>query len=582
MCELFQATVAASPDAMALRSLGGAQELSWREYGERVEQLAGGLAALGVGHGDSVALMMCNRIEFALLDSAAMHLGATPFSIYNTFPPQTISHLLANAGARVCVCEAQFSGLLREACAGTAVGHLLCLEPDTPGTVALQDMPAAPDGFDFQARWRAVVPGDVLTLIYTSGTTGPPKGVELTHANMLAQMRATAAVLPVTPGGRTVSYLPSAHIADRWLSQYMAAAHGVCVTFVADPAELGAALVEVRPTVWGGVPRVWEKMRAGLEAALAADTDRERAAAVQGAIAAARRRMQIAEDGGKIDQSPAAAERAREEQILHSLRERLGLDQVEWLVVGAAPAPRELLEFFAALGLELLELWGMSELSCVGTTNVPGANKIGTVGPPVPGIELRLDADGELLARGPTVMAGYRGEPQKTAETIDEQGWLHTGDIGLLDDDGYVTIVDRKKELIINSAGKNMSPANIESHLRESHPLIGQAVCIGDRRPYNVALLVLDPDAAGAWARAHGLSEADPAQLAAREELRAELEAAVEHANRQLARVEQIKRFHLLDAEWEPGGDELTPTMKLRRRPIAEKYAQQIERLYGG
>jgi len=341
-----------------------------------------------------------------------------------------------------------------------------------------------------------------------------------------------------------------------------------------------AALLEVRPTVWGGVPRVWEKLQAGLDAAIAADPDAARRAKVLSAIEVGREVVRREQAGEPLDGELRAAHAQAEEQVLRPLRERLGLEQAESIVVGAAPPTRELLEFFRALGLELLELWGMSELSCVCTTNRPHANRIGTVGQAIPDVELALAEDGELLVRGPMVMRGYRGEPAKTAAAIDAQGWLHTGDIGQIDEQGFVSIVDRKKELIINAAGKNMSPANIEAQLKSAHPLIGQAVCVGDRRPYNVALLVLEPEAAATWARAHEIEDPSPAQLAVRKDLRAELDAAVARANEHLARVEQIKRFSLLGAEWLPGGDELTPTMKLRRKPIAEKYAAEIESLY--
>jgi long-chain acyl-CoA synthetase len=581
LCELFQATAAERAEEVALRTPGGAQELTWREYAARVERIAAGLAGLGVRRGDAVALMMLNRPEFALVDCAAVHLGATPFSIYNTFPAEVIEHVLGNAGARVAVCEAQFAPAVLHASRGTNIEHVVCLSDGVEGTVSLADLEAAPgDGLDVRERWREVGGEDVLTLIYTSGTTGPPKGVEITHANMLAQLRATAAVLPVTPGGRTVSYLPSAHIADRWASHYSAIAHGVTVTFLADPAQLAGALVDARPTGWGGVPRVWEKIRASLEAAIAAEPDAARRAAVWAAIDTGLEVVRREQAGEPIGEELAAAHARADEQVLRHLRERLGLEQAKSIVIGAAPPTRELLEFFAAIGLPLLELWGMSEISCVGTTNRPGANRIGTVGQTIPGNEIALAQDGELLVRGPMVMRGYRGEPQKTAEAIDADGWLHTGDIARIDADGFVTIVDRKKELIINAAGKNMSPANIEGELKSAHPLIGQAVCIGDRRPYNVALLVLEPDAAATWAREHGLREDALGELAAHEDLRAELDAAVARANERLARVEQIKRFRVLAGEWTAGGEELTPTMKLRRRPIAEKYAAEIEALY--
>jgi long-subunit acyl-CoA synthetase (AMP-forming) len=579
LCEVFQETAATRPDAVALRTVGG-PELSWQDWSARIDEIAGGLAGLGVGHGDAVALMLLNRPEFALIDAAAMHLGAIPFSIYNTFPAETIGHLLANAECRVAVCEAAFAERLLAAAPGTALEHVVCLEDGVAGTIPLAELPARrPAGFELEESWRAVAPEDVLTLIYTSGTTGPPKGVEITHANMLAELRGMADALPVTPGGRTVSYLPAAHIADRWASLYTGMAHGLTTTYLADPAQLGAALLDVRPTVWGGVPRVWEKLQAGLQAAIAAQPQQVRTA-VEEALATGLEVVRREQSGEAPDEALAAAHRAAEEGVLRGLRERLGLDRLEWAVIGAAPAPRELLEYFCALGVPLLELWGMSELSCACTTNRPGRNRIGTVGQAITGGEVRIAGDGELLVRGELVMRGYRSEPQRTAEALDGDGWLHTGDIGSIDEDGFVSIVDRKKELIINAAGKNMSPANIESRLKASHPVIGQAICIGDRRPYNVALLVLEPEAAAVWARDHGLADVDTEQLAAREDLLAEVARAVDAANEHLARVEQIKRFRVLGSEWMPGGEELTPTMKLRRKPILAKYEAEIEALY--
>ena len=320
--------------------------------------------------------------------------------------------------------------------------------------VELDELGGGDEAFDLEPHWRAVTPDDLLTLIYTSGTTGPPKGVELTHANMLAELRGVHAAVPLEGGGRWVSFLPSAHVADRWGSHYSALmTYGHTVTPVADPTQVFAVVAQVRPTAFGGVPRVWEKLKAALEASGAAALPAD---AAQGAA--------------------------------------LGLDEARWLAVGAAPTPVEVLEFFAERGLPICEVWGMSETSCIVTTNRPGAYEFGSVGQPVEGMELWIADDGELLVRGPLVMAGYRNRPDLTAEAIDADGWLHTGDVARIDDDGFVWIVDRKKELIINAAGKNMSPANIEARLKASGPLIGQACVVGDRRPYNVALLVLDPD----------------------------------------------------------------------------------------
>jgi long-subunit acyl-CoA synthetase (AMP-forming) len=258
----------------------------------------------------------------------------------------------------------------------------------------------------------------------------------------------------------------------------------------------------------------------------------------------------------------------------------LGLDQVEALNVGAAPTPVEVLEFMHAIGLPLGELWGMSETCGAGAVNPPDRIKIGTVGPPAPGIEIKLDTDGEVLVRGGVVMKGYRNLPDKTAETFTDDGWLRTGDIGEFDEDGYLKIVDRKKELIINAAGKNMSPANIEATLKTASSLIGQAAVIGDRRPFNTALIVLDSDFAPAWAAQQGISDTSLEKLALDDRVRAAIAAGVEEANQRLARVEQIKKFHIVAGDWLPGGDELTPTMKLKRKPIDQKYAAEIEALY--
>jgi long-subunit acyl-CoA synthetase (AMP-forming) len=534
LAEAFQMTAAERPDAVALRTPDDATAITWAEYAQRVERIAGGLASLGVGHGDAVAIMLLNRPEFHLVDTAALHLGATPFSVYNTSTREQVAYLFANAGNRVAFTQRELLPVVEG-----QVEHVILVEE----LEAFEDR--TPSGFHFEETWRAVAPDDILTLIYTSGTTGPPKGVQITHANMMAELRGCSTVLPLEPGGRATSFLPSAHIADRWASHYTASiAFGATLTSIADPRTVIQHLPGVRPTAWGAVPRVWEKIEAAL-------------------------RKQGIEDPAKLP-----------EEVRAGIRAKLGLDEVAWLVSGAAPIAPQTLEYFLALGLPIQELWGMSETSCCVTINPREDIRIGTCGPAIPGATLRLADDGELLVHGDLVMAGYRNDPAKTAEAIDDDGWLHTGDIATIDDDGYMTIIDRKKELIINAAGKNMSPANIEQRLKAAHPLIGQAVVIGDRRPYNVALLVLDPDACAAFAAEQGLEDGSPAALAAHEAVRAAMARAVEEANGHLSRVEQIKRFTLLPEEWLPGGDELTPTMKLKRRPIAEKYAAEIEALY--
>jgi len=544
MCEAFQLTASENPDLVALRTPGGEIELTFSDYADRVRSIAAGLAELGVKRGDTVGMMLLNRPEFNLCDIAAMHLGATPFSIYNTSAPEQIAYMFGNAGNRVVVTESQFLDAIQAADV-EGIEHIVCVDGDPEGTIALDELEAGgSDDFDFEAAWRAVEPGDLITLCYTSGTTGPPKGVELTHANLMAEARGVWGAIGHEPGDRTTSYLPHAHMADRWTGHYAPLTQPMTVTIVADPRQIVAALPDARPTVWVAVPRIWEKLKAALEA--------------QG-----------------ITDPAALPDEARAGVLA-----KLGLDNCRIALVGAAPSPIEVLEFFQALGLPMCEVWGMSELSCAATANPPDDSRLGTVGKALEGVDVKLADDGELLCRGPLLMRGYRKDPEKTAEAIDSDGWLHTGDVAEIDDDGYVKIVDRKKELIINAAGKNMSPANIEARLKTSSPLIGQACCIGDRRPYNVALLVLDPDVSQQWATEQGLADASPAVLAEDDSVKAEVARGVEEANTHLSRVEQIKRFRVLPVDWEPGGEELTPTMKLKRKPISSRYEAEIESLY--
>ena len=580
LCEAFQITAAENAERIALRTPGAEIELTFAQVAARVRSIATGLHELGVRRGDTVALMLINRPEFNLCDCAAMHLGATPFSIYSTCSTEQIAYLFANAANEIVITELQFLDTIGAA-GIDSLEHVICVDGAPEGALALADIEALQSpGFDFEATWRAVSPEDLITICYTSGTTGPPKGVELTHANVLAECRSAAAVVAVEPEGRIVSYLPHAHMADRYASHYTPMIYGTEVTVIADAREVVAALPQVRPTSFGSVPRVWEKMKAGLEAAIAADEDPARRQQVRWAIDIGLERVR-AEQAGEQPSAKLSAEHARaDELVLRKLRERLGLEEAKMLYAGAAPMPVDVLEFFHAIGLPICELWGMSELTCVGTCNPRERPKIGTVGPPLPGVELRIAGDGELLCRGPILMRGYRSDPQRTAEAIDHDGWLHTGDIAEIDPEGYVKIVDRKKELIINAAGKNMSPANIEAQIKGSSPLIGQAIAIGDRRPYNVALIVLDPDGAGAWGAEHGLGAATAVALARDPGVKAEVARGIEEANSHLSRVEQIKRFAILPCDWLPGGEELTPTMKLRRKPIAEKYVAEIEALY--
>ena len=531
--QAFQATARAHAERPALRAHHGGIAWSWDDYRERVRRCAAGLVELGGRRGDTLASWLTNRPEFHAVDTAAAHVGMASFSVYPTYTAEQAAHVIGDAGARILVTEPTFldRALAVRALGTTALDTIICVDGDQEGTLSWDALlECGSDRFDLEAAAAGVEPSDLLTLIYTSGTTGPPKGVELTHANVMATLAGVTQRLQLTTGMRAISWLPMAHIAERLCTHYLPSMLGWDVTTCADPRALGALLAEVRPQFFFSPPRMWEKLRASV----------------------------LARFDGSVEL--AAADR---DDVLRGL----GLDQIQVAVVGAAPCPPEVIGFWHALGIPLGETYGGSETTGVATLNPPDAIKAATAGLPLSGVEVQLGADGEVLIRGPVVMKGYHNLPEETAEAIDAEGWLHTGDIGAFDHDGYLRIIDRIKEIIINAAGKNMSPANIEATLKSASPLIGQAVCVGDGRPYNTALIVLDPEMAAGRDPHHA-------------ETVALIQQAVDAANERLARVEQIKRFRIIDGDWLAGGEELTPTMKLKRRPIAEKYDAQIEELY--
>ncbi|WP_433206156.1 AMP-dependent synthetase/ligase [Nocardia sp. CA-107356] len=586
LCAAFQANAAKYPDVVALRTMGAAVTITWGEYAERVRTIACGLAALGVRPADTVALMMTNRPEFHLCDTAVLHAGATPFSVYNTNPVDLLAYQFGNAGNKIVICERQFAPRILEAvkkaaAQGNHVEHVICVDEAPAGTIALSTVEAAevPD-FDFETTWRSVKPEDLLTIVYTSGTTGPPKGVELTHTNFIENAR----VIETFGGGsghdRVISYLPDAHAANRWFAHYLTMLEGGEITTVADLKLVAEALGEVHPTVFLGVPRIWVKVKGALEEHFAAQPSAVKRSLVHWAVRTGRARARAASDGRALGLPQKLQYAIADRLVLGSIRTGLGLDQVRAAVTGSVAIPPDVHEFYLALGLPLCEGYGMTECTAGATLNGPDRIKIGTVGTPLPGAEVKLGDDGEVLVRGKMVMRGYRNDPERTAETVDADGWLHTGDIGSIDADGYLSIVDRKKELIINAAGKNMSPANIENTITENCPLAGTVVVIGEQRPYNTALICLDPDLTLAFAQRHRLTETSVAELATNPEVLSAIEQGVAAANGKLSRVEQIKKYVVLPEVWEPGSEVLTATGKLKRTPIATRYTDTIESLY--
>jgi long-chain acyl-CoA synthetase len=618
--EAFELTSSRLAERVAIRTKDDEQTLTWEQWRRRVRDLAGGLHKLGLRRGQTLAIMLSNRPEFHVVDLAAVTLGATPFSIYQTYAANQIEYVVSDAAARIAVVERQYLDQLLEARRNLPeLEHVIIVDPLGEGADGGIDGERADGGVDdegadggvddegaaqeaavarvltlaeVEASGRdpeaqtavaraaaAVQPEDVLTLIYTSGTTGPPKGVQLSHRNLMHTVAGIERLVQFPPESRVISWLPAAHVAERNAHHYVPIVYGMQITSCPDPRQVLSYLPEVRPHWFFAVPRIWEKLKAGLETMVAGQPQEQRES-TERALAAAVEKVRLEQRGEAVPAELAAEVAAADEQIFAGLRAMLGFDEVRAVNVGAAPTPLEVLEFFHAIGIPLAELWGMSETCGAGCVNPPERIKLGTVGPPAPGVEIALAEDGEVLVRGDTVMLGYRGDPEKTAETIDRDGWLHTGDIGELDGEGYLRIVDRKKELIINAAGKNMSPANIEAAIKSVSPLIGQACAIGDRRPYNTALIVLDADFAPMWASQHGLEGRTLEQLAAEPAVVAAVQEAVDAANSRLARVEQIKKFTIVPGDWLPGEDELTPTMKLKRKPISEKYAAEIAAMY--
>jgi long-chain acyl-CoA synthetase len=433
----------------------------------------------------------------------------------------------------------------------------------------------ARNGGEIDERCEQTQMDDVVTLIYTSGTTGPPKAVMLTHRNIAASADGLADIVEVGPDDRVLSYLPLAHIAERMVSEFRSYRYGNPTWFLDGLPNLGARLREVRPTHFFGVPRVWEKMAAHLKKQIDASPVPRRALA-RWAIHTGRRVSDRDERGEPIPAGLQRQHKLADRLVLAKLRAALGFDDVRILASGAAPIDAEVLRFFRSLGLEICEVYGQSENTGSTTLNRPGRTRIGTVGEVFPGNEVRIADDGEILVRGGVVFPGYLHNREATEETLID-GWLHSGDVGEFDADGYLRITDRKKDLIITAGGKNISPGNIESAL-SSHPLIGHAVAIGDRRPYMTALFTLDPDETPAIAAGRGWPS-DLEKLAEHAELRAELQRHIDSVNSNLSHVEQVKRFAILPTDFTPD-EELTPTLKVKRKVVAEKYAHQIDALY--
>ncbi|CAN5851039.1 fatty acid--CoA ligase FadD11 [soil metagenome] len=582
----FVDTVGRYGDSVALRwrEADGTTWSEWTfaEYGDKVARATTALKAMGLGPGERIVLMLRNCPEFHVLDMAALMCGATPISIYNSSSPDQVQYLVGHCGATIGIVEdAGFLERFLKVRDELADLKTLAVVRDPDG-VAGDDVGTYAsmldhDPAELAAEARTGSPDDLATVIYTSGTTGPPKGVMLTNYNVCWTVESLRLAFGLTDyaGQRLVSYLPMAHIAERMTSHYQQAVLGYEVTSCPEPALIAEYLREVRPNIMFGVPRVFEKFHGGVMGAVAADA--EKAAKFDEAVEAARP-LSIKMAWEEASEEEVQTWNFLDEVAFRGVRELLGLDQLLVAITGAAPIPAELLGWFRAIGVPMSEIYGMSESSGP-MTWTPHKIKTGSVGPAIPGCEVKLATDGEIVCRGGNVFQGYLDQPDKTAEALDDEGWLHSGDIGKLDDDGYFKIVDRKKELIITAGGKNISPANLEANLKMI-PLVGQACAIGDKRQFVSALVVLDPDTAPAWAKSRGIEFDTLADLAAHDEVREEVEKGVKEVMAEFNNAEKVKKITILGEEWMPDSEELTPTSKLKRRGVHQKYADQIEALY--
>lgn len=588
----FARTVHRFPDGVAYRTIDDSIRLTWSQLATKVSTWAAALAGVGVKRYDTVATLMVNRPEHLIADLANVHLGAVSTSIYNTMPASELAQVLADSGAHVLVTQAAFLPRVRDAVCehGLQLDTVVVFDSeagdlDLPGvtTYTPEEFLACspPDEFDFERSWKAVELDDICHVIYTSGTTGTPKGVELSHRSALRGADVYRVAAPVEPGQRLLSAFPLAHAAERAVTYYLPVLQGHCVTFCPDVRLLSDYYLQVRPAYVFMTPRSLERFKATIDRNVALEESPTRRELMRRAIDLGIEVFSAEQAGVPVD-SAVQSEWESTKTIRSEILATVGLDGVVYAGVGSAPVTLELMAYFVGLGMAAREGWGLTETgatTALGLLSEP--YRVGYCGRATPGMEIKLAPDNEVLVRGAGMMTRYRNKPEATAAAFDEDGWFKTGDLGVLNELGQLRMVDRKKELIINANGKNMSPVKIESKVKNSGSLVGQIVAIGDSRPYLTALILLDPEGVEVFQRENGIPDGTPMEILAKEpSLIAAVQLQIDRANADLGDVEQIRKWTLLTEDWVPGGEELTPTMKLRRRAIVSKYATRIDGLY--
>ena len=595
---------AATPGAVAMRAkeFGLWREYSWAEYWDEVQDVAHALLSLGVRRGDRVAIQSENRREWLTTDLGTVAIGAAAVGLYPTNPAAEVVHVLSDSGAVVLLAEdqEQLDKALEVSDRTPDLRHIVYCEPrgirgryDDPRLISYEDFRArgrehrAGDPGAVEAAMAQTRPDDLMTLIYTSGTTGLPKGAMLSVRNVeatIGSMTGVGGLLdpPAGPKDLALSYLPLCHVAERIFTTWNNAATGIQVNFAESIDTVPANLREIQPTFFFAVPRIWEKLLATVQVKQASASRLKKAIGRAGLGLAAKVGATLERTGGRHTAASRLQYAVAWVLVVRALRERLGLRRARWAGCGAAPISTDVLRFFLGLGVRIYEIYGMTENTASATTNKPGSWKLGTVGRPHPAVELRIDErTGEVLTRGPATFLGYWKRPDATAETIDAEGWLHTGDVGVLDEDGFLRITDRMKDIMITAGGKNIAPSEIENAIKVS-PYVKEAVLIGDRRPYVTALIGIEPDTVSDWAQQQRIAFTTYRDLTEKKEVLALVQGIVDEVNEGLASVEQVKAFRLLPKLLDHEDGELTATQKVRRSAMAERFSDLVESMYGG